>query len=75
MGSFDFYQAVGTDDELIMSGEIPARGGRPPHAARITFYDITPGAFEWRYAASLAGGDGPWSEQGRIGCRRTATAS
>ena len=73
MSSFDYYEAVGGDGEVIMTGEIPARGGRPPHSAKITFHDIAPGSFEWRYEASLAGSDGPWSEQVRISCRRTAT--
>ena len=71
--SFDFYQAVAFDDELIMTGDIPARGQRPPHTARITFHEITEGSFGWRYEASLAGRDGPWSEQVRISCRRTET--
>lgn len=67
---FDLYEATQVEDDLVMTGEIPARGPRPPHTARIIFHDIAADSFQWRYEASLQGADGPWSEQARLGCRR-----
>ena len=67
---FDLFEARAQGEELVMTGEIPARGQRPPHTARVTFHDIAADSFQWRYEASLQGGDGPWSEQARLSCRR-----
>ena len=64
------FEARAQGEDLVMTGEIPARGQRPPHTARVTFHDISSDSFQWRYEASLQGGDGPWSEQARLSCRR-----
>jgi hypothetical protein len=68
--SFDFFEARLEDENIVMTGEIPNRGSRPAHTARITFHDDAADSFSWRYEASLQGTDGPWSEQARLTCRR-----
>jgi hypothetical protein len=67
---FDLFEARAQGADVVMTGEIPARGQRPPHTARVTFHDIAADSFQWRYEASLQGGDGPYSEQARLTCRR-----
>lgn len=67
---FDFFTATQQGEEMVMRGRIPGRGPRPDHFARITFHDIGPVSFLWRYEASLSGEADTWREQARLDCRK-----
>lgn len=65
---YDHFEARQEGDTLVMRGEIAAKGPFPDHAARITFFDMSPDRFEWRYEAAAPGTEGPWQEQSRLHC-------
>lgn len=65
---YEQFEARREGDTIVMRGDIPAKGPFPDHRARITFFDMTPRGFEWRYEAAAPGTDGPWQEFSRIHC-------
>lgn len=67
---FDLFTATQQDRDMVMEGRIPGRGARPEHFARITFHDIEPRSYLWRYEASLSGQPDTFREQARLDCRR-----
>ncbi len=68
---FDFYEAEPVDGNMVMQGDIPARGQRPAHSARITFHEITDTSFSWKYEAAMAAQPESYAEQARLQCRRS----
>lgn len=66
---FDEFEAEYKDGEIVMQGERRARKAFPAHTGRITFHDITPDSFAWRYEAGSPAKD-QWVEVSRIQCRR-----
>lgn len=67
---FDLFTATQQGEDMVMEGRIPGRGPRPEHFARITFHDMQPQSYLWRYEASLSGQPDTWKEQARLDCKR-----
>ena len=67
--AFDTYKAHLKGDTIEMLGQLPARKKAPAHQARITFHNITPTAFAWKYEGGKIGGD-QFVEFSRLACRR-----
>lgn len=67
---FDYFSASMEEEGLVMRGEIPARGQRPAHLARITFHDIEAAKFSWKYEFSPPGDGNNWTEASRLECGR-----
>ena len=70
---FDEFEARLSGDDLVMHGERRAREAFGAHRARITFHDIAPSSFRWRYEATAPSADGPWREIQRLRCERAHT--
>lgn len=68
LANYQHFEARAEGETLVMRGEIEANGPFPKHAAKITFFDMGPDRFEWRYDAAAPGSDGPWQEQSRLHC-------
>ncbi|MEM6576492.1 MAG: hypothetical protein AAF736_19620 [Pseudomonadota bacterium] len=68
---FDYYEATYSEGMIVMRGENPPRTANiPPHAAKITFYNMSDEHFDWKYEATAPGSDSGWSPFSRISCDR-----
>lgn len=67
---FDTFFARMQDGEIIMRGEIPARGQRRAHLSKITFHQIERDSFKWKYEFSPPGDGANWTEASRLECER-----
>jgi hypothetical protein len=61
---FDLYEASYEDGDIIMWGQ------RPDHQARITFYNVRPNQFDWKYEFSPLDDGTLWTEIVRMQCLR-----
>ena len=68
VGHFERITAKADGDKVVMHGEVDATAALPAHRRRITFFDISADAFEWKYEATKPGGDSGWTEYSRLHC-------
>ena len=73
-GGIQRLTAEAQGDDLVMTGDQPARAPFPAHTARITFHTIEADSFLWKYEAAAPGQPGPWAEFSRMSCRRSASS-
>ncbi|HKJ17500.1 MAG TPA: hypothetical protein VJ984_09145 [Xanthomonadales bacterium] len=69
LGGFQKFSAKMTDGNMVMNGDLPA-GAFPAHMARITFHNIQPDHFDWKYEASAPGDGQNWQLQSTLTCER-----
>ena len=55
---------------MVMRAEMPARGTRQAHLAKITFHNIEEKTFDWKYEFSPIGDGDNWTEASRLACTR-----
>ena len=61
---FDLYEASYEDGDIIMWGQ------QPDHQVRVTFYNVQPLQFEWKYEFSPLDDGSLWTEVVRMRCLR-----
>lgn len=61
---FDLYEARYEDGDIIMWGQ------RPDHQVRVTFHDVRPHRFDWKYEFSALDDGTLWTEVVRMQCLR-----
>ena len=61
---FDLYEASYEDGDIIMWGQ------QPDHQVRVTFYNVQPLQFEWKYEFSPLDDGTLWTEIVRMRCLR-----
>lgn len=67
---FDLFSATMQAGEIVMRGEIPARGQRPEHLSKITFHKIESDRLKWKYEFSPPGDGQNWIEASRLESER-----
>ncbi len=61
---FDLYEASYEDGDIIMWGQ------GPDHQVRVTFYNVRPQQFDWKYEFSATDDGTLWTEVARMKCLR-----
>jgi hypothetical protein len=75
-GALSYFERITARREgetMVLRGEVTRSAQVPPHARKITFFDIGPDAFEWKYEATRPKTDKGWQEFSRLHCKRTST--
>ena len=65
---YEHFEARQEGETLVMRGDIAAKGAVPDHRAKIVFFEMAKGTFEWRYEGAKAGSDGPWQVISKMHC-------
>lgn len=68
----DRFKGAERDGEMHLFAERAGSGGFGPHLMRITFFNIGPRHFDWKYEASAVTDGKRWREVQRLSCDRDA---